>query len=151
MFKRIVPSWLAMLGAMLIFSGCMHTSENAAATPSPASTETQRFQKPCAEILSAFQNEDYAQLKKILPESLLKDFTEDVFKQSCRQMQKSLGKMTGFTYLTNLQAPVFRTMVYKVQFERTSQEGKIIQQEALFRGMLSESKGKIIVLSFGFL
>ena len=47
MFKRIVLSWLALLSATVIFSGCMHTSEKTTAGSSPENTESQQDGRRC--------------------------------------------------------------------------------------------------------
>lgn len=140
-----------MIFAAVTFSGCIHAAADSAAAAPPPAAASSKYQKISAEILSAFQNEDYSQLEKLLPESLAKDFSENVFKQSCRQLQQSLGKMTQFTFVTELEAPIFKTLVYKAQFERKSRDGKTIKQEALFKAMFSEQNRKTLVLSFGFL
>ena len=61
-----------------------------------------------------------------------------------------LNASKSYEFLTRLQAPIFRNMIYKVKFQRTGNDRKAIEQEALFRVMLAEDNGKIQVLSFVF-
>ena len=107
-------------------------------------------EKQCIELLEAFKNNDYPRLRKTLPVSLAKQFTEDHFKQSRNAAVKILGEIKSYEFLTRLQAPIFRNMIYRVKFQRTGNDRKTIEQEALFRVMLAEDNGKIQVLSFVF-
>ena len=104
----------------------------------------------CVELLEAYKNNDYKRLQNALPPSLARQFTEDAFKQSRNAAKNTLGEIKNYEFLTRLQAPVFRNMIYKVKFQRTGSDRKIIEQEALFRVMLAENNGIIQVLSFVF-
>ena len=151
--KNIIKATLFVLfaAAMLLNSGCntveLHESQ---LTVDQQAQLDKAAEKACIELLEAFKNNDYPRLRKTLPVSLAKQFTEDNFKQSRNATVKILGEIKSYKFLTRLQAPIFRNMIYRVKFQRTGNDNKAIEQEALFRVMLAENNGVIQVLSFVF-
>ena len=151
--KNIIKAIFCTLfaAAVLLNSGCntveLHESQ---LTADQQSQLDKAAEKACIELLEAFKNNDYPRLRKTLPVSLAKQFTEENFKQSRNAAVKILGEIKSYEFLTRLQAPIFRNMIYRVKFQRTGNDRKTIEQEALFRVMLAEDNGKIQVLSFVF-
>ena len=138
--------------ALLLNTGCAANSEpdNAALTAEQQTILDKAAEKKCIELLEAYKTNDYARLKNALPPSLARQFSEDMFKQSRNAAKNTLGEIKSYEFLTRLQAPVFRNMIYKVKFQRTGNDRKTIEQEALFRIMLAENNGVIQILSFVF-
>ena len=143
---------LLCMAILIINSGCAVTSEaaNSTLTPEQSAQLDNEAAKKCIELLEAFKDNDYPRLQKTLPPSLARQFDADKFKQSCNTLKNTLGEIKSYEFLTRLQAPVFRNMIYKVKFQRMGNDRKTIEQEALFRIMLAEDKGVIQVLSFVF-
>lgn len=151
--KNIIRAIFCTLfaAAVLLNSGCVFAkTADGSLTADQQSQLDKAAEKACIELLEAFKNNDYPRLRKTLPVSLAKQFTEENFKQSRNAAVKILGEIKSYEFLTRLQAPIFRNMIYKVKFQRTGNDRKTIEQEALFRVMLAEDNGKIQVLSFVF-
>lgn len=151
--KNIIRAIFCTLfaAAVLLNSGCVSAkTADGSLTADQQSQLDKAAEKACIELLEAFKNNDYLRLRKTLPVSLAKQFTEENFKQSRNAAVKILGEIKSYEFLTRLQAPIFRNMIYKVKFQRTGNDRKTIEQEALFRVMLAEDNGKIQVLSFVF-
>ena len=138
--------------ALLLNMGCASTSETSGAdfTAEQLAQLDKAAEKKCFELLEAYKNNNYQQLQKELPPSLARQFDKNSFILSRNALVKTLGEITSYQFLTRLQAPVFRNMIYRVKFERTGSDRKTITQEALFRVMLAENNGIIQVLSFVF-
>ena len=140
------------MAVIMLNTGCASTSEpkNSDLTPEQLAQLDSAAEKKCLELLEAYKAGDYKRLRDALPPSLALQFTEEMFKQSNNALKNTLGEIKSYKFLTRLQAPVFRNMIYKVKFQRTGNDRKTIEQEALFRIMLAEDKGIIQVLSFVF-
>jgi hypothetical protein len=128
-------------------SGCVST---APVTNNTTPESQRKLQLHSAAVLDAFMAKDYQQLRGLLSDNIAAEFPEEKFSTSIKQLEKTLGTMKNYLYLTELKVPILRTMVYKVTFERTGSKQEKITQEALFRITMAEDKGKVIVLSFNF-
>ena len=150
LFKTYFPV-LFIAAASVLQSGCATTDNgNNALTAEQQMLLDKAAENKCIELLEAYKRNDYKRLQSALPPSLARQFTEEAFKQSRNAAKNTLGEIKSYEFLTRLQAPVFRNMIYKVKFQRTGSDRKIIEQEALFRVMLAENNGIIQVLSFVF-
>ena len=129
-------------------SGCVSTT--ATVTQDIAPESQRKLQLHSAAILDAFMAKDYQQLRGLLSDNIAAEFPEEKFSNSIKQLEKTLGTMKNYLYLTELKVPILRTMVYKVTFERTGSKQEKITQEALFRITMAEDKGKVMVLGFHF-
>ena len=140
------------MAVFMLITGCASTSaENKNdLTPEQIIQLDKAAEQKCIELLEAFKAGDYKRLRNALPPSLARQFTEDMVKKSNNTVKNTLGEIKSYEFLTRLQAPVFRNMIYKVKFQRTGNDRQTIEQEALFRIMLAEDKGVIQVLSFVF-
>lgn len=135
---------------MLCFagSGCISTPE---VNTAQVQDETcGKYQKHSQAVLDAFMAKDYRQLRSLLSDNIATEFPKEKFDNSIKQLEKTLGVMKSYTFLTELQVPILRTMVYKVTFERTGSKQEKITQEALFRITMAEDNGKVMVLLFNF-
>lgn len=143
---------LFIAATALLTGGCSTTADNSKndLTTEQLTVLDKAAEKKCIELLESFKNNDYARLQATLPPSLARQFTEDMFKQSRNKIKNTLGEIKSYEFLTRLQAPIFRNILYKVKFRRTGSDRKTIEQEALFRIMLAENNGVIQVLSFVF-
>ena len=145
--KRFFIAAAAVLSG-IVWSGCI--------APAAVNTETEqysaqdKYQKHSQAVLDAFIAKDYRQLRRLLPDNIAAEFPQEKFDNSIKQLEKTLGTITSYTYLTELQVPILRTMVYKVTFERTGSKKDKIVQEALFRITMAEDNGKVMVLLFNF-
>lgn len=110
----------------------------------------QQLMQHSAAMLKAFQAGDYSQLRGLLSENIAAEFPKEKFDASVKQLKKTLGKIKSYTFLTELEVPILRTLVYKVTFERTGNQQQKITQEGLFRVTMVEDKGKVMVLAFNF-
>ena len=102
-------------------------------------------------LLNAFKKNNYADVKDALPESLHEYFTQENFDQTLEQLSGTLGKIVSFQYLTELQTPLLKTLVWKIQLQRPASDGSTIEQEVLFRALIAPVDGKPSIFSFGFL
>ena len=144
MKKLLICSVAALI--CTVWSGC-------AANPGTAPEQTAaapQYQTHSAAILDAFMKSDYEKLRPLLSDNIAAEFPREKFDSSLKQLEKTLGAIKGYTYLTDLKVPILHTDVYKVTFERTGNQKQTITQEALFRITMAEEKGKIMVLSFNF-
>ena len=142
--------FIAAAAAMLCFagSGCISTPEVNAAQVQDETCG--KYQKHSQAVLAAFMAKDYRQLRSLLSDNIAAEFPKEKFDNSIKQLEKTLGVMKSYTFLTELQVPILRTMVYKVTFERTGSKQEKITQEALFRITMAEDNGKVMVLLFNF-
>ena len=132
----------------IVWSGCISTT---AVNDAAVQEETRdKYQKHSAAVLAAFMAKDYRQLRSLLSDNIAAEFPKEKFDNSLKQLEKTLGVMKSYTFLTELQVPILRTMVYKVTFERTGSKQEKITQEALFRITMAEDNGKVMVLLFNF-
>ena len=142
--------FIAAAAAMLciVWSGCISTT---AVNDAAVQKETRdKYQKHSQAVLDAFMAKDYRQLRSLLSDNIAAEFPKEKFDNSIKQLEKTLGVMKSYTFLTELQVPILRTMVYKVTFERTGSKQEKITQEALFRITMAEDNGKVMVLLFNF-
>ena len=102
-------------------------------------------------ILASFRDEDYAKLKKNIPGPLQTKMTEKDFKTSCANWRDSLGKIKDFDYVLELDTPAVRNLIWRVEFERDTENGKEVEQDMLFRLVTGKVDDEVCVLSCGFL
>ena len=102
-------------------------------------------------ILAAFRDEDYIQLKRNLPGPLQSKMTEKDFKTSCDNWRDTLGKIRDYDYVLELDTPAVRNLIWKVGFERDDSDGNEVEQDMLFRLVTGNVDDETCVLSCGFL
>ena len=102
-------------------------------------------------ILAAFRDEDFAKLRKNIPGPLQTRMTEKDFKTSCGNWRGTLGRIKDFDYVMELDTPAVRNLIWRVEFERDTADGKEVEQDMLFRLVTGKVDDEVNVLSCGFL
>ena len=102
-------------------------------------------------ILAAFRDEDFAKLRKNIPGPLQTRMTEKDFKTSCGNWRGTLGRIKDFDYVMELDTPAVRNLIWRVEFERDTADGKEVEQDMLFRLVTGNVDDETCVLSCGFL
>ena len=102
-------------------------------------------------ILASFRDEDYAKLKKNIPGPLQSKMTEKDFRTSCGNWRDTLGKISDYDYVLELDTPAVRNLIWRVEFERDAANGKEVEQDMLFRLVTGNVDDETCVLSCGFL
>ena len=102
-------------------------------------------------ILASFRDEDFAKLRKNIPGPLQSKMTEKDFKTSCGNWRDSLGRIKDFDYVLELDTPAVQNLIWRVEFERDTENGKEVEQEMLFRLVTGKVDDEVCVLSCGFL
>lgn len=139
------------LPAVILISGCRTTvnrTDCAENRPRDAGNELE-IRKIGDRILNAIEKEDYREFSSAAGKEM--DLSEEDFLASERNIRKQFGKMTGYTYLTDLELPLLSGMVWKVRFEREGENRKTIRQELLFRLITGKINGKSQVVGMSFL
>ena len=154
MKKRVLGLSGAAL-AIFLFSGCAMLSPVESTAPGPGAVEGEYLDAVYAKgerMLNAFMNKDAKAFTAELSGDAALKFTEKEFEASQKIFKENMGEMTGFKFLTRLEAPVFETYLWKTEFSRTNSEEKQVKQETVFRLVVAQDKeGKPAILSFGFL
>ncbi len=135
-------------------AGCatVDTAETAAANADTMTAEIVLGEK----MLDAFQKNDASAFLKHLTGDAQKNFGEKEFRVTRGQITEAMGEAVSYEYLTSLEAPGFRSHLWKVTFERgkTLDQTKKLRQQTLFRLVLVSPDNKKIppfILSFSFL
>lgn len=102
-------------------------------------------------ILASFRDEDFGRLRKNIPGPLQTKMTEKDFKTSCANWRDTLGKIKDFDYVLELDTPAVRNLIWRVEFERGTADGKEVEQDMLFRLVTGKVDDEVCVLSCGFL
>ena len=102
-------------------------------------------------ILASFRDEDYTKLRKNIPGPLQTKMTEKDFKTSCNNWRDTLGKIKDFDYVLELDTPAVRNLIWRVEFERDTADGKEVEQDMLFRLVTGKVDDETCVMSCGFL
>lgn len=102
-------------------------------------------------ILASFRDEDFGRLRKNIPGPLQTKMTEKDFKTSCANWRDSLGRIKDFDYVLELDTPAVRNLIWRVEFERDTENGKEVEQDMLFRLVTGKVNDETCVMSCGFL
>ena len=102
-------------------------------------------------ILASFRDEDFGKLKKNIPGPLQTKMTEKDFRTSCANWRDTLGKIKDFDYVLELDTPAVRNLIWRVEFERDTADGKVVEQDMLFRLVTGKVDDETCVLSCGFM
>ena len=102
-------------------------------------------------ILASFRDEDFAKLRKNIPGPLQTKMTEKDFKTSCGNWRDTLGKIRDYDYVLELDTPAVRNLIWRVEFERDTNDGDEVEQDMLFRLVTGKVDDETCVLSCGFL
>ena len=147
-------AFLAMSSAVLFLCGCqsfMKTDVSADAVFDPIPAE----RKLGDELIKAYQENDADGFVAVLPQEARERFGKKEFEKTRKDIQDAMGEVEEFKFLTTLDAPGFRTYVWKVTFKRTKVMDKNVElrQETLFRLVMTTPKegAKPFLMTFGFL
>lgn len=102
-------------------------------------------------LLAAYKNGNVKAFLSLLPDDVTKTFGEKEFKGSKKAIADTMGEIQSYQFLTKLNAPVFKSYLWKVNFRRTNRDGEVFNQETVFRVITGELDGKPYAVSFGFL
>lgn len=146
--------FLAMSSAVLLLCGCQIMNEAEVAeekTFDPAAAERALGDK----LIKAYQDNDANTFVAALPPEVKERFGQKEFEKTRKDIQEAMGEIEKFEYLTTLEAPGFRTYIWKVTFKRTKVMDKSVElrQETLFRLVMTTPKegAKPYLMTFGFL
>ncbi len=145
---------LAMSSALLFLCGCQSMTETDAAaeeTFDPVAAEKALGEK----LVKAYRDNDAKTFVAALPVEVKERFGQKEFEKTRKDIQESMGEIEKFEFLTTLDAPGFRTYIWKVTFKRTKVMDKNaeLRQETLFRLVMTTPKegAKPYLMTFGFL
>lgn len=102
-------------------------------------------------LLDAFVRNDPEAFTAELPEALRPQFGPKQFENARTSLTETLGEPVSYDFETKLEHPAFDVSLWKVRFERRGEDGRIINQEALFRVISGTLDGKPVIISFNFL
>ena len=139
------------VAAITLFAvtGCRSTEED---NPGPAPKYTlEQRQAMGVEIIQAFQKNDYAKLAVHLSPEVKAQLNATQFAEKNGEIRKNLGEIQSCDYLTELDAPIFKSLIWKVTFVRTDKDGKTVRQQLLFRLVTGELGNKLVAVGFWFI
>ena len=64
---------------------------------------------------------------------------------------EALGKIKDFDYVLELETPAVRNLIWRVEFERDTDDGRDVEQDMLFRLVTGKVDDETCVMSCGFL
>ncbi|MGE4563768.1 MAG: hypothetical protein AB7F32_02775 [Victivallaceae bacterium] len=147
--KKVLAVLAVAALSLFAVTGCRSTGEDNP-QPVPKFTLEQR-QAMGVEIIQAFQKNDYAKLAVHLSPEVKAQLSAAQFAEKNSEIRKGLGEIQSYDYLTELDAPIFKSLIWKVTFSRTDKEGKAVRQQILFRLVTGELGGKLVAIGFWFL
>ena len=148
--KQIIYAVLGLF-CSLSLAACVVVEKDEFNAVDPDDAELVRSVELGNNILAAFRDEDFAKLKKNIPGPLQTKMTEKDFKTSCANWRDSLGRIKDFDYVLELDTPAVRNLIWRVEFERDTENGKEVEQDMLFRLVTGKVDDEVCVLSCGFL
>ncbi len=144
---------LAASGLLLLFSGCTVIPDSPARPSSPAAggEEINPEIRIGNAMLEAIRKEDFRAFRNCLRGGPAEELSRRDFETSMNQSRTQFGTLRKFRFLTSLQTPAVRNLIWKTEFQRKGSNGRRITQELLFRLVSGTLDGRPVVLSFGFL
>ena len=146
--------FLALSTAVLCLCGCQsvidgNVSEEATFDPIPAERKLGEV------MIKAYQKNDAEVFVAALPADVKERFGKKEFEKTRKDIQEAMGEIEHYKFLTTLDAPGFRTYIWKVTFKRTKVMDRNVElrQEMLFRVVMTTPKkgAKPYLMTFGFL
>ncbi len=147
---------VAVIAAVALTAGCAAVN----ADDQPSESATVRAARVASEsrilgekMLDAYIADDADDFVALLSNDLRRNFDTDAFAANRATVEETIGSAQSYEFLTELDAPVFRTYLWKVRFNRKAQldEDKLFSQETVFRIVTADLDGKPCLVSFGFL
>ena len=145
--KKLLVS-AAMLALVCILPGCTVIKE---LPPEAGPAEPDAEYELGRQLLEAFLVGDGGEFVSLLPEEAAEKFGVKEFENSRKAIAESLGEPISFSYVTDLELPVFTPHIWKVRFRRQDRSGETFTSEALFRVITGTMDGKPVITAFQFL
>ena len=124
---------------LLVICGCQ-TAPLPAAGGSDSGGGTEYCQQ-ADQIIRAIAEKNFSDYIRSAGEASGIDGKEK-FLSSCKDMESRLGKMGKYTFIPELQTPEVTSLVYRVDFCRTSESGKKIEHQQLFQLVFGKVDGQ---------
>lgn len=129
--------WLFSVAAVLLAAGC----RTAPPVSNGGGNGTVEYCQQADKIIRAIADKDYKNYVRCSGENMLSG-DQEKFLSSCKDMESRLGKMGKYTFLTALQTPEVINLVYRIDFSRTSANGKKIEHQQLFQLVFGKVDGQ---------
>lgn len=141
------------IGVLISMStaGCASLSEKETEAKKEASVPVIRPEENGRDLVEAFLRNRPKAFVAALPEDLRKQFGEAEFEGAYKSIVETLGKPVSYKFAFQIENPFVTVSVWAVRFERKSEEGKILHQEALFRVISGVIDKQPKIISFNFL
>lgn len=151
MLKKYFSALFLFAVSALLFSGCVvikeYTPARESVKASPQEYELSR------RLLQAFIKNDAKTFVSMLPEETRRNFNEDTFKKTRKNIIESVGEPVEYTYMTTLELATLHPQIWKVRFKRWNvNRTKEYTSEILFKvitGMVD--KKQAVITGFHFL
>ncbi len=101
-------------------------------------------------LLQGIKCSDYKLFLRNAPEGTVHLMDEKKFKDACGSLAGQFGKMEEYSFLTSLETPLVKNLLWKVTFVRKTPDKGVIRQQILFRLITGTLDGRTEVISFGF-
>ena len=132
---------LLMLLCSLFFSGCFSTPDEVQLSAKKSLCRAQG-----SAIIRAIAARDFPAYSKYAGENPgISDRKE--FLESCQDMEKRLGQMKKFAFVTELKTPDVTSLVYCIDFCREGSDGKKIEHQQLFQLVFGKVDGNSKLLA----
>ena len=148
--KQIICAVLG-LACSLSLAACVVVDKDVFNLVDPGDAELARSVELGNGILAAFRDEDFVHLRQNIPGPLQTKMTEKDFKTSCGNWRDTLGRIKDYDYVLELDTPAVRNLIWRVEFERDTDDGREVEQDMLFRLVTGNVDDETCVLSCGFL
>ena len=102
-------------------------------------------------LTESFCCNDAKKFTQCLPEKIKKEFKDKDFHEARKKLCGQMGEVAKHKYVGKLKHPMLDIDLWQITFEKKNDQGKMIQQDALFQVVSLVENGKREVLSFGFL
>ena len=102
-------------------------------------------------LMKSILADNYKLFAECVKDGPAAQITEKDFKTSRSNMLGQFGTMKSYHFLTALETPAVKNLIWKITFERKGKDGKQITQQVLFRLVTGFDENKSVILSFGFL
>ncbi len=143
----------AAVGLFIAMStaGCASLSEKGAEAKKEESKPVIRPEENGRELVEAFLRNKPKAFVEALPADMRKQFGEAEFDGAYKSIVETLGKPVSYKYAFQIENPFVTVSFWAVRFERKSEEGRILHQEALFRVISGVIDKRPKIISFNFL
>lgn len=130
-----------MLLSLLCFAGCFTAPDEV-----QLSAKKSLCREQGSAIIRAIAARDFPAYSKYAGENPgISDRKE--FLESCQVMEKRLGKMKKFAFVTELRTPEVTSLVYCIDFCREGSNGKKIEHQQLFQLVFGKVDGNSKLLA----